>query len=215
MHLVASSQHHLMPQILFLDLKMAVSFFSYLTIVCLLNYASTVDTSEPSTNGVSACNLYRLSSLLEDTKYASFAAQTINAFESETLQYPHLFGSFMPAIVASVLGLRSTITVLPEGCAINGATLGPVAPRGGLETVHTLITGNAEDVVKKSWVRSRNEILKILPQPKGEKPVVLICEDGVCKEVNDGVEGVVEGVQGLQVRASSEAASVSANVSAV
>lgn len=68
-----------------------------------------MDSSEPSTNGTSAANLYRLSSLLNDDSYSRKAKETIAGFESELLQYPWLFASFMPSIVAGQLGVKGVV----------------------------------------------------------------------------------------------------------
>ncbi|KFY28487.1 hypothetical protein V493_02910, partial [Pseudogymnoascus sp. VKM F-4281 (FW-2241)] len=70
-----------------------------------------MDASEPSTNGVSASNLFRLASLLGDDKYETLAKETVGAFEAEIMQYPWLFGSFMPSVVAGVTGVRGVIRV--------------------------------------------------------------------------------------------------------
>ncbi|KFZ16577.1 hypothetical protein V502_05018, partial [Pseudogymnoascus sp. VKM F-4520 (FW-2644)] len=70
-----------------------------------------MDASEPSTNGVSASNLYRLASLLGDAKYEALAKETVGAFEAEIMQYPWLFGSFMPSVVAGVTGVRGIVRV--------------------------------------------------------------------------------------------------------
>ncbi|KFZ06969.1 hypothetical protein V501_06900, partial [Pseudogymnoascus sp. VKM F-4519 (FW-2642)] len=70
----------------------------------ILRLKDGMDASEPSTNGVSASNLFRLASLLGDDKYEALAKETVGAFEAEIMQYPWLFGSFMPSVVAGVTG---------------------------------------------------------------------------------------------------------------
>jgi uncharacterized protein YyaL (SSP411 family) len=118
-----------------------------------------MDTSEPSTNGTSASNLFRLSSLLGDDVledqqgqceggYSERAKETIAAFEAEILQYPWGFGSFMPGVVASRIGVKGILVI--EGPALDSdansgvtseaadktATSFATAPRGGLSTNH-------------------------------------------------------------------------------
>ncbi len=139
-----------------------------------------MDTSEPSTNGTSAANLYRLSSLLNDSSYSEKAKQTIAGFESETLQYPWLFASFMPSIVASQLGVRGVVVA---GRGNEGEEVGKVkefekSPRGGLGTFARL-KGEG------GWLRGRNELLRTFGVDG--KTRVMICEGGVCKE--EGVLG--------------------------
>lgn len=70
-----------------------------------------MDNAEPSANGVSASNLFRLGSLLEDENYGKLARSTITAFEAEIMQYPWLFSSFMPGIVAANLGVKGVVRV--------------------------------------------------------------------------------------------------------
>lgn len=70
-----------------------------------------MDSAEPSSNGVSTSNLFRLGSLLEDESYEQLAKGTLMAFEAEIMQYPWLFSSFMPGIVAANLGVKSIVRV--------------------------------------------------------------------------------------------------------
>lgn len=144
-----------------------------------------MDTSEPSTNGTSASNLYRLSSLLNDSSYAEKAKQTIAGFESETLQYPWLFASFMPSIVASQLGVRGVVVA---GKGNEGEEVGKVkefekSPRGGLGTFARL-KGEG------GWLRERNELLRTFGVDG--KTRVMVCEGGVCKEEGVLGEGTIK-----------------------
>jgi uncharacterized protein YyaL (SSP411 family) len=135
-----------------------------------------MDTSEPSTNGTSASNLYRLSNLLNDDSYAIKAKQTVVGFESEILQYPWLFASFMPSIVAGHLGLKGV--VVSQGDEKDGNGNKKIkefekAPRGGLGTFARLDSTS-------TWLRERNELLKGFGLDG--KTRVLICENGVCRD---------------------------------
>jgi uncharacterized protein YyaL (SSP411 family) len=141
-----------------------------------------MDTSEPSTNGTSASNLYRLSSLLNDDSYATKAKQTVAGFESETLQYPWLFASFMPSIVAGRLGLKGV--VVSQGEEIDGNGNKKIkefekAPRGGLGTFARLDSGS-------TWLRERNGLLRSFGLDG--KTRILICENGVCRDEGNASE---------------------------
>lgn len=129
-----------------------------------------MDSSEPSTNGTSASNLYRLSSSLGDESYADKGKETVAGFESEMLQYPWLFASFMPSIVARHLGLRSV--VLTGG---NESEIHTIANqlRGGLGSIVRLYESS-------SWLRERNPFLRDFALDG--KTRTLICENGVCRE---------------------------------
>jgi len=146
-----------------------------------------MDTSEPSTNGTSASNLYRLSSVLNDDSYATKAKQTVAGFESETLQYPWLFASFMPSIVAGHLGLKGVVVSQGEEKDGNGnqkIKQFEKSPRGGLGTFARL-DGDS------SWLRERNELLKNFGVDG--KTRILICENGSCREEGtDSEAGLVK-----------------------
>jgi uncharacterized protein YyaL (SSP411 family) len=135
-----------------------------------------MDASEPSTNGISASNLYRLSSLLNDDTYSKKAKETVAGFESEMLQYPWLFASFMPSIVAGHLGLKGVV-VSGEGIGDAKIKAFEKQPRGGLGTFAKLDSSN-------SWLRQRNSLLKDFGLDG--KPKVLICEGSACRE--EGLE---------------------------
>jgi len=65
-----------------------------------------MDKSQPSTNAVSASNLFRLGTSLTKPEYMHLAKETISAFESEILQYPWLFVSLLTGVVAARLGVK-------------------------------------------------------------------------------------------------------------
>ena len=141
-----------------------------------------MDASEPSTNGTSACNLYRLSSFLNDDTYTTLANETLSSFESEILQYPWLFASFMPAIVARRLGVRGVVVAGgAEEVGVGRIKEFEKAPRGALGSFIML------GAVGESWIRGRNTLLGQFGVGS-EEVRVLICEGGVCREesVNGG-----------------------------
>jgi uncharacterized protein YyaL (SSP411 family) len=160
-----------------------------------------MDTSEPSTNGISASNLYRLSSFLNDPIYEKRAKETVLGFESETLQYPWLFASFMPSVVAGHFGVRGTVVANAEEEGVGGKRIKEFekSPRGVLGSFVRL------DRVGNEWLRERNELLRSFGLDG--KARVLICEGGVCRE--EGLSSSVgeggEGEGGLDVRKLAEA----------
>jgi uncharacterized protein YyaL (SSP411 family) len=165
-----------------------------------------MDTSEPSTNGTSASNLFRLSSLLGDDVledqqgqceggYSERAKETIAAFEAEILQYPWGFGSFMPGVVAGRLGVKGVMVIegpphdsLPSmsEAADKIATSFATAPRGGLSTILKVSPSTG------AWLKQRNPLLRDVTFPPAGKVKVLVCEHGVCRE-----EGLEEEMEGL------------------
>jgi hypothetical protein len=174
-----------------------------------------MDTSEPSTNGTSASNLFRLSSLLGDDAdlsssdqqshceggYSERAKETIAAFEAEILQYPWGFGSFMPGVVAGRLGVTGIMAV--EGPSVvdaanNSSVPAPDdaiaararAPRGGLSSILKISPSSG------AWLKQRNPLLRDVAFPAAGRVRVMVCENGVCREEGAGLE---EGVRGLDI----------------
>ncbi|KAK0725819.1 hypothetical protein B0H67DRAFT_481195 [Lasiosphaeris hirsuta] len=72
----------------------------------ILRLKSGMDKSQPSTNAVSASNLFVLGTLLGDATYIHQAKETIFAFEAEILQYPWLFVSLLSGVVTVRLGVK-------------------------------------------------------------------------------------------------------------
>ncbi|KAM4065554.1 spermatogenesis-associated protein 20 [Hirsutella rhossiliensis] len=72
----------------------------------ILRLKDGMDTSLPSTNAVSAANLFRLGALLDDAAFCARARAVVNAFEPEMLQHPWLFPGLLAAVVMARLGVE-------------------------------------------------------------------------------------------------------------
>jgi uncharacterized protein YyaL (SSP411 family) len=139
----------------------------------ILRLKDGMDNAEPSTNGFSARNLYRLGAMLEDASYTQLAKKTVHAFEAEILQHPFLFAGMMDSVVVERLGKKSLVI------------------RGHGENIDAYIqkmndnTGLARTVVRigkdNKWLRQRNALLKDID---GEKEGIMVCEGQTCKEVS-------------------------------
>ena len=138
----------------------------------LIRSKDGMDNAEPSTNGVSANNLFRLGSLLNDDKYEKLARKTIAAFEVEIGQHPGLFSGMMSSVVASKLGMKG-LMVVGDG----------EAAEASLKKFNENITPNYTILrigggANSEWLRSRNELLTNLG---GSRQMLQLCEGGVCK----------------------------------
>ncbi|OJD31859.1 uncharacterized protein BKCO1_4400078 [Diplodia corticola] len=142
----------------------------------ILRLKDGMDNAEPSTNGISAANLYRLGALLEDADYVKRAKETCGAFEAEILQHPFLFPSMLGGIVALRLGVKS-IVVTGKGENVEKAIK---KARSGISTNTTV--ARLGEGVKSEWLRKRNEVFKHLDV---KAPRVQVCEGGVCKDELD------------------------------
>ncbi|KAI9671160.1 MAG: hypothetical protein M1817_003667 [Caeruleum heppii] len=147
----------------------------------ILRLKDGMDSAEPSTNGISAQNLLRLSSLLNDDSYAAYARKTCLAFEAELMQHPFLFSSMLPAVVAGALGVKG-IVVAGEGPETDQAV---DVIRERLRVNETL--ARARKGSDGSWLRGRNALLRGLD---GGTARVLICEGGACREEVDSLGDV-------------------------
>lgn len=144
----------------------------------ILRLKDGLDSQEPSTNGVSATNLFRLSTVLGDSAYAQKARDTCAAFSAEILEHPSMFASMMAPIVASNLGMRSIVLV---GTSEDDEELKQI--RGRLLTNTTVVVLSG----KEKWLLERNglykESVKGLGKEGGKK--VQVCEGTVCLDAFD------------------------------
>ena len=139
-----------------------------------------MDAAEPSSNGISASNLYRLASMLEDEDYRRHARATVQAFEAEVEQFPWCFVSMLSSVVVGRLGCK--------GVVVTGLR-GEASPKKGTEAVEVLKKLRREVGVGRtivglgtstgSWLRDRNPLFKDLDVAKDG---VMVCENGVCRE---------------------------------
>lgn len=71
----------------------------------ILRLKDGMDTSLPSTNATAVSNLFRLSALLDDDRFATLAKESVDAFEAEMLQHPWLFPGLLGGVVTARLGV--------------------------------------------------------------------------------------------------------------
>ena len=135
----------------------------------LMRLKSGMDNAEPSSNNITARNLYRLSALLEDASYFRLAGQTVHAFEAEIEQFPYCFAGMMGSIVMGCLGLR-TIVLTGNNHEILQKLRQHIRP-------NTVITTLDEN--HGTWLRQRNPLLQALDVTVDK---VMVCEGGVCRE---------------------------------
>ncbi|KAL9580403.1 MAG: hypothetical protein Q9203_006318, partial [Teloschistes exilis] len=81
----------------------------------LLHLKSGMDAAEPSPNSLSARNLHRLASLLDDDAYLKLARETVAAFEAEVEQFPWCFAGLLGAVVMGRLGVSDVVILGEKG----------------------------------------------------------------------------------------------------
>lgn len=152
----------------------------------ILRLKDGMDSAEPSTNGISAQNLVRLSSVLNDDTYASYAKKTCLAFEPEMMQHPFLFSSMLPAVVAGQLGMKS-IVIVGDGTDLKHAT-GILQER---VRVNETLARAGESGGKGSWLSERNDLIRSLDGSSSSsssgRARIMICEGGTCREEVDSL----------------------------
>lgn len=135
----------------------------------LMRLKSGMDAAEPSSNNISARNLYRLGSMLDDACYFKKAKETVEAFEAEVEQFPFTFSGMLGSVVMDHLGLKGVV-LTGENDEVLKRLRQTVRPNS---TVVALGKGKAP------WLRKRNDLLK---QMDAEKDGVFVCEGGACRE---------------------------------
>ena len=135
----------------------------------LLRLKSGMDAAEPSSNNISARNLYRLSSMLDDTSYFKLAGEIVHAFEAEVEQFPHTFPGMLGSVVMGRLGLKGVVLTGNRNEEVLKELRLQVAPN---RTIVKIGEG------KGGWLKERNGLLR---EMEGEKDGVMICEGGACR----------------------------------
>ncbi len=126
-----------------------------------------MDAAEPSSNSISASNLHRLASLLDDDSYSKLAMETVAAFEAEVMQFPHCFAGMLGSIVMGKVGVQTVVVMGPFETARQKI-------KEGVGVGRTVAWGGGE------WLRARNELVGSIPM---DKQGMMICAEGVCREV--------------------------------
>lgn len=142
----------------------------------LIRSKDAMDNAEPSANGVSATNLFRLSSLLDDSGYAKLGQRTAKAFEVEIIQHPGLFTGLMAAVVNSRLGVKPIIISGNENSSEVQSALKQL--RRMVRPSSTVVRLGGDS--KSDWLRQRNSLLTSVDQ---NKDMVQVCEGTSCKLV--------------------------------
>ncbi|KAL8791346.1 MAG: hypothetical protein Q9195_005884 [Heterodermia aff. obscurata] len=136
----------------------------------LLRLKNGMDSAEPSSNNISASNLHRLASMLDDEEYARHARETVAAFEAEIEQFPFTFTGMLGSVVKSKLGSKGAVITgfgNKEALAALRASIGPG------RTVTRVGDGMGE------WLRRRNLLVGALDN---RRDGVFVCENKTCNE---------------------------------
>jgi len=162
----------------------------------ILRLKDGLDSQEPSTNGISASNLFRLNTILGDDKYAEDARKTCTAFSAEVLEHPSMFSSMMGSIVASSLGTRSIVLAGKEGDPEISSQLKKIRSRLFSNTTVVSLSTAIRDSQHGKWLLDRNPMYReaLGSLEKKGKPFVQICEGAKCLDVFDmsGLERALE-----------------------
>ena len=140
----------------------------------LMRLKSGMDAAEPSSNNISARNLYRLGSMLDDASYVDKAKETVQAFEAEVEQFPFTFSGMLGSVVMAHLGVKG-IVLTGENDEVLKRLRQVVRPNS---TVVALGRG------KGAWLRERNSLLK---QVDAEKDGIMVCEGRACRQGSEFV----------------------------
>ncbi|KAI5852280.1 hypothetical protein BZA05DRAFT_397412 [Tricharina praecox] len=153
----------------------------------ILRLKDGLDSQEPSTNGVSANNLFRLGSILNIPSYADHARKTCTAFSAEILEHPSMFSSLMASIVASNLGMRSIVLAdtHEDGTEIR-EQLAKIRSRLLTNTTVVRLHPGLEKEPSGKWLLDRNPLYRATLEGLAAKKknsagsCVQVCEGGKC-----------------------------------
>ncbi|KAK7749286.1 hypothetical protein SLS62_008255 [Diatrype stigma] len=137
----------------------------------LIRSKDGVDNAEPSINGVSASNLFRLAALLNDTGYEKKAKQTLVAHAGAIRGFPAGYSGMMSSLIASKLGMGNLV-VSGQGAGVDAMVRRyheSVTPR------HTLVRIGMD--TQSEWLCRRNTFVGNSDPQLG---MVQLCESGVC-----------------------------------
>lgn len=145
----------------------------------LIRSKDAMDNAEPSANGTSAQNLFRLAALLGDEGYEKTAKKTVRAFEVEMVQHPGLFTGLMSGVVCGRLGIKPIVVSGPDDSPEVQEALRTL--RGVCRPSSTIVRigGGA----KSEWLATRNDIVANID---GKREMVQICEGTSCRLVKAG-----------------------------
>jgi len=129
-----------------------------------------MDSVEPSSNNISASNLYRLATMLDDERYATCARETMAAFEAEIEQFPWTFTGLLGSLVRSRLGSKGVVITGEEKKDVMRVLRESI---GVGRTVTRLGDGKGE------WLKKRNALVATLDDTRNG---VIVCEGRACKE---------------------------------
>ncbi|MCJ1477305.1 hypothetical protein MMC13_005976 [Lambiella insularis] len=148
----------------------------------LLRLKSGMDNAEPSANNISAMNLHRLSSLLEDESYAQLAKATVQAFEAEVEQWPFTFPGMLGSVVLERLGVKGVVITGGAQDAREKRLLQKL--RRELRPGQTVVRLRGEG----GWLTGRNKLLAEMKV--GGEMKVMVCEKGSCREGKEYLEDI-------------------------
>ncbi|KAF3902035.1 hypothetical protein AA313_de0206679 [Arthrobotrys entomopaga] len=153
----------------------------------ILRLKDGMDSAEPSTNGISAANLYRLGNFLGDTSFGGVASKTCHAFSTELMQHPFLFPTMLQSVVASNLG---TGTVILTGKKTDPEVVAYKEKlRKRLFINRSILfmdpTDKGEDI---SWLLGKNEILRECLKGTETKARLQVCDNRGCQILKSAEE---------------------------
>jgi uncharacterized protein YyaL (SSP411 family) len=101
-----------------------------------------MDSAHPSTNAVSASNIFRLGAIQGyHFRYTTLAKDTLKAFQAEMLQYPWLFVGLLACIPAALQGAESKVALISDEKSKEDAQGLAILPRGAPRAVVKVIRG--------------------------------------------------------------------------
>lgn len=155
------------------------------------------DSAEPSSNGVSCENLFRLSGFLNDPFFKSHAEDILECYGKELTAQPFGYCSMLGSVAAYLKGMTSILIVGQEPAFAS-------ADPNSTNSLMTQLTRNqlfpnltvvrvTQDNVDEYYEPYGNSLYGALQDKYGDGPIkFFLCKDFSCKEPFDSVSSLLE-----------------------
>jgi uncharacterized protein YyaL (SSP411 family) len=141
------------------------------------------DGAEPSVNGVSSMNLYRLYSLLNDDQYEHRAQKILGCYAQDLSAQPFGYCSMLGSLIAQKNGMRSVLIVGGDKDADVDAILFKIRQSHHPNTTVARLDSASLPFFKSTAHGDEFEaIYRQFGTESSKDPKVIICENGACRD---------------------------------
>lgn len=160
---------------------------------------SSFDSAEPSSNGVSTDNLFRISGFLSSNVFRQCALDVLDCFGKELTAQPFGYCSMLGSVVAKLAGTTSILVVGNDADNVQMEELLTRLTRDNLATNLTVTRITAE-AVDRYFEHYGNTLYGALQDKFGKGSVRFFTVDNNFKLLNEGYETAAEVIAAVQAK---------------